>query len=213
MNAEAIPTGHHGSSRHVKRAKAKHWFSIGMLVLSILSTAFSAAYLSVAIWSPGYGKKISLNGVITPSAASVLTALFAKFIEISFATVFVAYLGQKLSRRAFSDDARDAVSLAELNMRNWIAQPGTIATQWETVRYAGTSFLGALSLLAAISILLYSTASNALVQPRLATRLRHEQMQSKYEAQAYAHGADGCKLVFERRSPTHVTLLMTAHHQ
>ena len=46
-------------------------------------------------------------------------------------------------------------------------QPGTMITRWESVRYAATSVLGALALIAAIMAMFYTTASDALVAPKL----------------------------------------------
>jgi hypothetical protein len=41
-------------------------------------------------------------------------------------------------------------------------QPGTLLTQWETVREKGVTMLGLLSLLATFNALLYTTSSGAL---------------------------------------------------
>lgn len=82
-------------------------------------------------------------------------------------TTDTLFVGQALARRAFKlKDAR-GVTLAEMSMRLWVMQPGTMFTQWESVRYAGASMLGVLSLLAALMALLYTSAATALVQPQL----------------------------------------------
>jgi hypothetical protein len=52
-------------------------------------------------------------------------------------------------------------------MRMWVAQPGVLVTQWQSVRYAGITVLGAISIIAAISAMLYVPAATALVQPQL----------------------------------------------
>ena len=99
---------------------------------------------------------------------NLLSTLFAKTIELSFVTVFVAFLGQVLSRRAFLAKARGGgVSIAEMMMRTWIMQPGTMITHAETVRYAGPTFLGAVALIAAFIAMFYVTAAEALVSPKL----------------------------------------------
>lgn len=59
------------------------------------------------------------------------------------------------------------VNLAEFNMRSWVVQPGSLVTHAGSIRYAALSFLGILSLLATIAAMLYTTASDALVQPQL----------------------------------------------
>jgi hypothetical protein len=103
---------------------------------------------------------------MSPSTANVLVQIFAKLIELSFVTVFVTFLGQVLSRRAFSRESR-GVTLAEMTMRNWIMQPGSMITHYETVQFAALTFLGMLSLTVAVFAMLYSTAASALVAPSL----------------------------------------------
>ena len=46
-------------------------------------------------------------------------------------------------------------------------QPGTMISRWESVKYAGISFLGVVSVLAAVFAMLYTPACSALVQPQL----------------------------------------------
>ena len=46
-------------------------------------------------------------------------------------------------------------------------QPGTMITHWQTVRYAAFTFLGLIALLGALTAMLYTTASDALVAPKL----------------------------------------------
>jgi hypothetical protein len=52
-------------------------------------------------------------------------------------------------------------------MRTWVIQPGFMLTHWQTLRYAGWTILGVISLIAAIAAMLYTTASDALVSPKL----------------------------------------------
>lgn len=87
-------------------------------------------------------------------------------MEISFATVYVSFLGQVLWRRSLIKSRR-GVTLAEMDMRSWVMQPGTMLTHFNTMRSASLSLLGVLTLIAAIVALLYTTASEALVQPQL----------------------------------------------
>ncbi|CAN9192379.1 unnamed protein product [Alternaria alternata] len=54
-----------------------------------------------------------------------------------------------------------------VEMRSWILQPGRLFSEWHSVRVAGFSFLGVLSLITAVLSLLYTTAAGALVQPQL----------------------------------------------
>ena len=143
-----------------------HWLSVTIFILSIYSTIFSGIWLGLAAAKPRFGKHITDNGPLPPSTASLLCAAFAKTIELSFVTVFVAFLGQVLSQRAIEENSK-GITIAEMQMRVWILQPGTLLTHWETVRYAALSFLGAISLAVALVAMLYTTASDALVAPKL----------------------------------------------
>ncbi|KAI9669243.1 MAG: hypothetical protein M1829_005120 [Trizodia sp. TS-e1964] len=137
------------------------WLSVTVLILSIFSTVFSGIYLVIAIVKPRYGRSIHSGGSLSPSTASLLAALFAKAIELSFVTVFVGFLGQVLTRKAFLKTS-SGITIADMSMRSWIMQPGTLITHWETVRYAGLSLLGAVSLTVAFISIFYTTASDAL---------------------------------------------------
>lgn len=172
---------HHNcqSARHVKHPRLGNCVSITIFVLALFSTAFSAIFLVIALYQPTYGRKIrSHGGSLTPASAAFLTSLFAKLIELSFVTVVVAFIGQALARRAFKLESIKGVSLAELSMRAWVMQPGTVFTQWESVRYAGITVLGVISLVAALFALLYTSAATALVQPQLKfPDWKHQEMQ------------------------------------
>ncbi|KAI9746995.1 MAG: hypothetical protein M1835_002268, partial [Candelina submexicana] len=142
------------------------WLSMTILVLAIYSTVFSGIYLYLAIRKPRYGQHIRSKGKLSPSTATLLSALFAKTIELSFVTVFVSFLGQALSRRAFVRNS-NGVTIAEMSMRSWIMQPGSMITHWESIRYGALTFLGMVSLTAALLAMLYTSASEALVSPKL----------------------------------------------
>ncbi|GAB7359653.1 hypothetical protein MBLNU230_g6832t1 [Neophaeotheca triangularis] len=155
------------SAPSVKQGKAS-WLALALLALSIYSTVFSGIFLVIAFHGPRYGKWISTSGAMNYATASVLVALFAKTIELSFVTAVVAFLGQVLARRAASRKTGAAgVTLAEMSMRTWIMQPGSLFTNFESVRYAGLSLLGLIALSSTLTAMLYTTASNALVQPQL----------------------------------------------
>lgn len=155
------------SSQKQVKQKMGHWVSTVFIILAIFSTVLSAIFLIIALRGPRYGRYISTNGALTASSAAFLTSFFAKIIEMTFVTVQVAFIGQALARRAFKQRTARGITLAELSMRTWISQPGTLFTQWITVRYAGISLLGVISLFAAFSALLYTSAATALVQPML----------------------------------------------
>ncbi|EOA84484.1 uncharacterized protein SETTUDRAFT_111827 [Exserohilum turcica Et28A] len=138
--------------------------SIGLLFASIYSTLLSALFFIVALIQPKYGHVVSARGRFSPSSAALFTAFIAKTVELSFVMVFLAFIGQVLSRRAIH---QKGVSLATISMRSWILQPGTLLSQWRSVKFAGFSVLGVFSLVTAILSLLYTTAAGALVQPQL----------------------------------------------
>ena len=141
------------------------WLAISILGLSIYSTVFSGAWLLIAIMRLRYGSTVSKKGGLPITTASVLCAAFAKSIELSFVTVCVAFVGQALSRRARFQPK--GVTIAEMSMRSWIMQPGTMISHWESVRYAAATRLGVFSLLVALMAMVYTTASDALVTPVL----------------------------------------------
>ena len=136
------------------------WLSVSILALAIYSTIFSGIYVVVAFVKPRFGMSIGDTG-LAPSTASLLSALFAKTVELSFVTVFVAFLGQVLSRRAISNQSR-GITIADMSMRAWIMQPGTLITHWETVKYASLTVLGVIALMATFVAMLYTTAADAL---------------------------------------------------
>ncbi|CAO2655079.1 Nn.00g118120.m01.CDS01 [Neocucurbitaria sp. VM-36] len=142
----------------------RNGLSIGIFLTSLYSTLLSGLFVVVAILQPQYGFIISKRGSFSPSSATLLTTFMAKTIELSFVMVVLVFLGQTLSRKAIR---QQGISLANVTMRSWILQPGTLFTQWYSVRYAAFSLLGFLSIFAAILSLLYTTAAGALVQPQL----------------------------------------------
>ncbi|RLM00332.1 hypothetical protein CFD26_108040 [Aspergillus turcosus] len=146
--------------------KRLSWVPITILVLAIYSTIFSGIYLVLALVKPRYGKKIGEDGGLAPSTASLLSALFAKTIELSYVTVCVAFLGQVLSRRAITKGSR-GITISDMSMRTWIMQPGSLIVHWETVRYSALTILGVITLTATWVAMLYTTAAEALVAPKL----------------------------------------------
>ncbi|KAI4945005.1 hypothetical protein J4E91_008350 [Alternaria rosae] len=139
-------------------------YSITILLTSLYSTLCSALFFIVALIQPKYGHIVSARGRFSPSSAALLTAFIAKTVELSFVMVFLAFIGQVLSRRAIQ---QKGINLASVSMRSWILQPGKLFSGWHSVRVAGFSVLGVLSLITAVLSLLYTTAAGALVQPQL----------------------------------------------
>jgi hypothetical protein len=143
------------------------WQYYAILALAVYTTVMSALFCLIAMAGPRYGRKIHTDGLLTISGAAILTTFLAKTIELGFVTLVIGLLGQVLARRASGDKQGNSITLAELDMRSWILQPGTLVTHWQRVRYAGITMLGVVSLLSAILAMLYVTAANALVQPQL----------------------------------------------
>ncbi|KAH8671230.1 hypothetical protein BX600DRAFT_458597 [Xylariales sp. PMI_506] len=150
---------------HVRRTS---WLYITLIILSIYSSLVSGLLFVVSILQPRYGKFISSGAghSISPSTASTLAMLIAKTTELAFVTIFTAFVGQVLTRRAFVAKS-EGITISEMTMRSWVTQPGSLFTRWQDVPYAGTTLLGLLTLMAALSTTLYTTASDALVTPKL----------------------------------------------
>ncbi|KAJ6255996.1 hypothetical protein Dda_9290 [Drechslerella dactyloides] len=154
----------------LKKQKIKYqpnWLSITIIILCIFSTAGSILFFVVAVARPRYGTRISTATGLRPQDAQLISAILAKTIELSFVSVFVSFLGQVLSRRALMTGSK-GINIAELSMRGWVTQPGTLITHTASVRFAGLTFLGALSLTATILASFYTTAADTLVSPKLA---------------------------------------------
>ncbi|KAG6166201.1 hypothetical protein E4U11_008359 [Claviceps purpurea] len=140
-----------------------------ILFLSVYSTAMSFTWFVVSWVQPPWSHVwISTQGAwLQPDTATGLTALLSKTIELSFVTVFITLLGQFITRKSFQKKNRGGMTLAEITMRNWIIQPGSLLTHHETIHYAGPTRLGVLTLIATITSMLYTTASDAMVSPKL----------------------------------------------
>lgn len=127
------------------------WHSVPILLLALYASVFSGIFLTIAIMKPRWGERIGTHGSLTFANASLMSAIFAKTIELSFVTVLVTLLGQVLTRRAFANtNPKSGISIAEMNMRTWIMQPGNLIVNWKEFRYAN-SIIGALVLVTALS--------------------------------------------------------------
>lgn len=149
------------SAKNVK-CNRNRLVSIGIPVVALYATALSGFWFSLAIWRPSWGQIISTSRKgITLANASVACTLLAKSIEVSLVTLFVAFLGQKLSRRALFDQSK-GISLAQISMKIWVVQPGSIVSHFELLRYAGLTYLGVMTLSVTVFAMLYTAASDAL---------------------------------------------------
>lgn len=143
--------------------------AVTTLLLTLYAALASGAFMALAITNCPYGHLIRSSGPLTPGLTAFLVSAIAKTIEMAFVTIIIAWLGQELSRRAAygSGRRRSGFTLAELSMRGWVVQPGTMFSRWDSLRYAGLTGLGVLSIMAAILAMLYTSAATALVQPQL----------------------------------------------
>ncbi|KAF9894122.1 hypothetical protein FE257_009095 [Aspergillus nanangensis] len=169
------PHGVKCPTKHTIVQRRLSWVPLTILVLAIYSTILSGIYMVVAFVKPRYGNAIGSDGHLAPSTASLLSALFAKTIELAYVTVCVAFLGQVLSRRAITKGSR-GISISDMSMRSWIMQPGSLIVHWETLRYSAWTFLGLLTLTATLVGMLYTTAAEALVSPKLVMGPREAKM-------------------------------------
>ncbi|OAG44754.1 hypothetical protein AYO21_01244 [Fonsecaea monophora] len=143
------------------------WWTISIVALAVYSTIFSGVFLGIAFAKPRWGQRIGTNGHLSFGNATLLSALLSKTVELSFVTIFVALLGQILSRRAFAKTEKNSgISIAEMTMRSWVMQPGTLITNWIVVRYAASTILGIMVLIAVLAATFYTTAAEALVAPK-----------------------------------------------
>lgn len=150
----------------------------------------SGIWFIVAVLEPRWGRGISSRHGLHPSTATTVAALVAKSIEMSFVTVFISCLGQVLTRRALVRNAK-GMTLAEMTMRNWVIQPGSLITHGETLPTAGMTVFGALALTATVAATFYTTASDAMVAPKLKyggweSRILEGNVRSSYANTQYA---------------------------
>lgn len=174
------------SSIHDPSQSRRSEFAVAFWCLSIFSTLGSFVWLVTASYQPRWGRLISSGGNLTPSTASLIVALFAKLIETAFVAVFVASVGQILTKRAF-DRKSKGMNLAEISMRNWVIQPGLMITDAPAVRIAAFTLLGMICLGATVVGMLYTTASDALVSPKLKYGAQEQKMLKSYAMASYAN--------------------------
>ena len=134
--------------------------SISIFFVTIYSTLLSGLWLAVAIKKPSWDNFIH-SSTFTPTNVSTLATAFAKTIELAFLTSVIAMVGQYLTSKA-SNDNTSGISLAEVQLKVLLVQPGMFITRWRTYSRSILSVLGIMSLAACLSAMLYTTASDAL---------------------------------------------------
>ena len=136
-------------------------YSFAIAAIAVYSTVMSGLWLVVGASRLTWSAILSSDSGPSLSDVSSICTFLAKSIELSFATLFVTFLGQKLSRRAYFDRSK-GISLAEMSMRSWILQPGSIVTHRKIVKYAGQTRLGLLSIFSTSLAIFYTSASDTL---------------------------------------------------
>ena len=160
IGEDVIPSFDFTATKGIQKSR-KDLISIAILGLSFYSTIMSGSWFAIAVYRPHWGYLVSSHGPIRPDNASLISTLFAKSIEISLGTAFVAFLGQKLSHRAFFNPSR-GISIAEMSMRAWVVQPGSMISHFSILRNGILSWLGLATFFVAWLALLYTSASDAL---------------------------------------------------
>lgn len=133
-----------------------------MLLTSVYSMGMSGLWFVLGVTS--YQFDVNRPGALSFSAASTLIAAGAKTIELSFEFVSVVIVGQELSRRFTGRSAR-GLNLAEMQLKAFLAQPGSMITNWQAVLHVLPSTMGITCLFISAIGILYTTASDALVSP------------------------------------------------
>lgn len=163
LDDSAEPPTYCSSEMDIRNTRLSFYYTI---ILCIISLVASGAWLALAIIKLRYGRFVSSSGLLPPTTATILATLVSRMIELLFATVFISCVGQFLSRRSVNKPLR-GMTLAEMTMRNWVFQPGTIMTSYRTLQYAFSGALGPICLVASVAAMLYTPASDALVSPKL----------------------------------------------
>lgn len=165
----------HRRSDHSNPTSKTKWLHLALIGLSMFSTVFSGIYLGIALTHTTFRNETLI------STAPELVTLFARVIELSFVAVFVAFVGQVISRKALMARNVKGITLvgpvsfpsfpssiirqghllmflqAEISMRAWVRQPGLVFTQFSSLKSAMATKLGALTILAMLSNILYTT--------------------------------------------------------
>ena len=150
-----------GGSRVTVLQGRSQWVRILIITVAFYSTMMSGLWFAVAARRPWWGSYISSTSFVGLDNISTVCALLAKSIEITFVTTFVAYLGQQLTRKAGSRKSQ-GISIADMSIKSWVLQPGSMVSHWASFRIAAISTTGLVTFLATWSVMLYTSASNAL---------------------------------------------------
>jgi hypothetical protein len=128
---------------------------------SLISTFFSGLYVVIAFWRPEW-PQIRTEGPITPTSSKIASSLIEKLIGLTFGSTCVLFLGQILTRRAKNPGSPHGVSLADMGIRNWIIDPGSMIAEAKGLPLRTKSGLACFIMTAVLASLLYGSATSAL---------------------------------------------------
>jgi hypothetical protein len=143
------------------------WIPLALLLLSVVGTVMSTIAAVVAHRSIDF--KVGKSGGLSLASATSICAALAKLNEMTLVTLIVAIIGQTLSRRLYAGRG-SGVSIAEMNMRAWITQPGSVFNNLASTFRTANIYLGAITLWTTVVAMLYTTAAEALIYPKLRMR-------------------------------------------
>ncbi|KID94087.1 hypothetical protein MAJ_09960, partial [Metarhizium majus ARSEF 297] len=187
------------------RAKTDIWHkskNLLMILAAVYSLVMGSAIFAISLRQPAV-PAIGLVGGPRISTAISLVSFVGKTVEISFAVAFLFCLGQALSRRSVSRMTK-GVTLAEMDMKDWINSPGTMAFQYKSTWFSIRSLLGFLTLVATLGVLFYTTAITTMVSPKL----KQMPVQSKtLKGEVYTsygnmpYGMTKCPILYGKNDP------------
>lgn len=130
-----------------------------LFFLSLFCTLGSFVYLLLACLHVSWSSVVKNSNDL--STATFLCSLGAKLIEMAFSTTFVAYIGQRLSQKAFSK-SHQGFSVSDMALRFWVYEPGTILMSFNSFKHSVLAPLGIGAFLAMIGCMFYTSAANSL---------------------------------------------------
>lgn len=101
------------------------WPGAGIILMSLLATFLSGVFFFLGATGPSY-KSIGTNGALTASSSAFLTTVIAKLIESMTAVLVATIVGQALARKAYALHEDRGINLAQITMRGWATQPGSV---------------------------------------------------------------------------------------
>ncbi|KAI5296544.1 hypothetical protein KEM52_000485 [Ascosphaera acerosa] len=130
-----------------------------LLIISVATFSFlgSLTFFSLAVvrpdWSPVATKDTSEEVI------PIILTVLAKLVEMAFVTTYVVSLDQHFSHSSFGK----GTTFAEINLRNWILQPGMIITPSAGIKESALTMVGSSTIIATIGAVFFTTATQFLI--------------------------------------------------